>query len=46
MNNLLNEDLFNENLAYEPNRKGFGEGLLEAGNQDESIVAISADLIE
>jgi len=46
MNSLLNDDLFNENLALEPNRKGFGEGLLEAGNLDDSIVAISADLIE
>lgn len=46
MNSLLNDDLFNENLALEPNRKGFGEGLLEAGNLDDSVVAISADLIE
>lgn len=46
MNNLLNEDLFSEELAYEPNRKGFGEGLLEAGQLDESIVGISADLVE
>jgi len=46
MNNLLNEDLFSDKLVYEPNRKGFGEGLLEAGNHDESIVGISADLVE
>lgn len=46
MNNLLNEDLFTDKLVFEPNRKGFGEGLLEAGNLDDSIVAISADLIE
>lgn len=46
MNKLLNEDLFTERLVFEPNRKGFGEGLLEAGNSDDSIVAISADLIE
>jgi len=46
MNKTLNPDLFSDSLAYEPNRKGFGEGLLEAGKQDESIVALTADLVE
>ncbi|MEY2665422.1 MAG: hypothetical protein RLZZ480_527 [Candidatus Parcubacteria bacterium] len=39
------------NLATEapkkvPNRNGFGEGLLEAGNRDERIVALCCDLTE
>jgi transketolase len=29
-----------------PTRNGYGEGLLEAGKQDEAIVALSADLTE
>lgn len=29
-----------------PNRKGFGQGLLKAGQQDERIVALCADLTE
>ncbi len=29
-----------------PNRKGFGEGLLLAGKEDENVVALSADLTE
>lgn len=45
-NQFLNPDLFEENLEYEPNRKGFGEGLAEAGKNDESIVALTADLEE
>ena len=30
----------------EPNRQGFGRGLLAAGKKDENVVAISADLTE
>ncbi len=45
-NNLLNPEIFSDELEFEPNRKGFGEGLLEAGKADESIVALSADLVE
>jgi len=29
-----------------PSRNGYGEGLLEAGNRDERVVALSADLTE
>lgn len=29
-----------------PSRNGYGDGLLEAGNRDESVVALSADLTE
>ncbi len=49
MNNLnpnLNPDLYSRKLEYEPNRKGFGEGLLDAGKLDESILALTADLLE
>lgn len=42
----LNPDLFTDKLAFEPNRKGFGEALVMAGEADESIVALTADLEE
>lgn len=29
-----------------PSRNGYGDGLLEAGNRDQSVVALSADLTE
>ncbi len=33
-------------LVMEPNRKGFGKGLLEAGKRDVNVVAACADLTE
>ena len=42
----LNPDLYTAKLEYEPNRKGFGEGLVEAGMNDELVVALCADLVE
>ncbi len=42
----LNPQLFQKDIEMQPIRKGFGEGLLEAGKADESIVALSADLTE
>ncbi len=42
----LNPDLFTTKLELVPIRKGFGEGLVEAGKNDDSIVALTADLIE
>jgi transketolase len=33
-------------LAMEPNRKGFGKGLLEAGRRDVNVVAACADLTD
>lgn len=33
-------------ITKEPNRKGFGRGLLEAGKQNENVVAACADLTE
>lgn len=46
MNSQLNDKLFTDDIMMEPTRKGFGEGLLEAGKKDEDIVALSADLVE
>src|SRR3989338_1373018 len=42
----LNPKLFEADIEQEPNRKGFGEGLKEAGERDESVVALCADLTE
>lgn len=42
----LNPDLFEESVKQEPIRKGFGRGLLEAGKQNENIVALCADLTD
>ena len=40
----LNPNLFNGDVETAPNRNGYGDGLKEAGEQDERIVALSADL--
>jgi transketolase len=42
----LNPKLFNDDVEQIPIRKGFGEGLLFVGTQDERIVALCADLTE
>ncbi len=42
----LTSKLFLEDIEMLPIRKGFGEGLLKAGEDDDSIVALSADLTE
>lgn len=39
--NILAQD-----IVLEPNRKGFGKGLLEAGKRDENVVAACADLTD
>lgn len=36
----------NSELVMEPTRKGFGKGLKKAGEQDENVVALCADLTE
>ena len=46
MSNYLAEEIFGSDILMEPTRKGFGEGLLEAGKNDSEIVALSADLAE
>jgi transketolase len=42
----LNPKIFDKDVAQAPIRKGFGEGLLQAGELDHNVVALSADLTE
>lgn len=42
----LNPNLFEADREEQPIRKGFGEGLLEAGKKDPRVVALCADLTE
>lgn len=42
----LNAKIFDLQVEQVPIRDGFGEGLLEAGSQNENIVALCADLVE
>ena len=42
----LNTKLFNADVEQVPIRQGFGEGLLQAGVENENIVALCADLTE
>lgn len=42
----LNPKLFNSDVEQVNIRKGFGEGLLKAGEENENIVALCADLTE
>jgi len=45
-NQKLNPKLFQKDVEQVPIRKGFGEGLLEAGEKNSDIVGLSADLTE
>jgi transketolase len=45
-NLYLVPDILAKDIVMEPNRKGFGKGLLEAGKRDENVVAACADLTE
>lgn len=42
----LNPKLFDKDVEQVPIRKGFGEGLLEAGEKNPNIVGLCADLTE
>lgn len=42
----LSQQLFTDTIEHIPNRKGFGEGLVFAADQDERVVALCADLTE
>lgn len=42
----LNPKLFSADCEESPIRKGFGEGLLKAGEVDKNVVALCADLTE
>ncbi|MCF7816128.1 MAG: transketolase family protein [Candidatus Pacebacteria bacterium] len=41
----VNPNLFNSDVETAPNRNGYGNGLKEAGELDERVVALSADLV-
>jgi len=43
---ILNPDLFNDNVKLEPIRAGFGRGLKAAGEANDKVVALSADLTD
>ena len=42
----LNSKLHDEDVEQEPNRAGFGRGLKAAGEQNEQVVALCADLTD
>lgn len=42
----LNPKLFDSDVEQEPTRAGFGRGLLRAGEENEHVVALCADLTE
>lgn len=42
----LRDDAFADDVAQEPTRAGFGRGLKKAGELDERVVALCADLTE
>ncbi len=42
----LNPKLYRSDVEQEPNRNGFGRGLVEAGKRDNKVVALCADLTE
>jgi len=42
----LNPKLFDKDVEQVPIRKGFGEGLLKAGENDKNVVGLCADLTE
>lgn len=42
----LADDILKEDVAQEPTRAGFGRGLQKAGEQDEQVVALCADLTD
>lgn len=44
--NHLDRRIGTEELEHSPNRQGYGEGLLAAGQADERVVAVCADLTE
>ncbi len=45
-NQKLNSKLFDTDVEQVPIRKGFGEGLLQAGEKNKNVVGLCADLTE
>jgi transketolase len=46
MNYPLNPDVYSDEVKLEPIRAGFGRGLLAAGQANENVVALCADLTD
>lgn len=46
MNYPLRDDIYSNDVPEEPIRAGFGRGLVKAGEADEAVVALGADLTE
>ncbi len=42
----LNPKIWNDDVEQVPIRKGFGQGLLKAGEENENVVGLCADLVE
>src|SRR5258708_38103620 len=42
----LNPNLFDENVEQKPTRDGYGTGLVLAGEKNQNVVALCADLTE
>jgi transketolase len=42
----LSEKIFEDDIIEQPTRQGYGEGLVEAGEKDEKVVVLCADLTE
>ena len=42
----LNPNLFDEDVEKQPTRNGYGTGLVKAGEKNENVVALCADLTE
>jgi len=42
----LNPKMFDEDIEQAPTRDGFGKGLVAAGDGDNNVVALCADLME
>jgi transketolase len=42
----LNPKIWNDDVEQIPIRKGFGQGLLKAGEENENVVGLCADLVE
>ena len=45
-NAYLNPKLFDPDIEQVPSRNGYGEGLVLAGEENEQVVALCADLTE
>lgn len=46
LDKTLNPKLFDENIEMRPSRDGFGEGLVIAGEENQNVVGLCADLTE